>query len=513
MGKAGARSHQSLLIEDAGRISLLSHDIRSVFAELQSGLTTLDQSAMPLPVRMDVSRLIHAGAHLGRLLNEVSQLVFDDHLQLAAPRTVANPRRTLTGLVQRWKRITAQLGSTLRLEGEETLPEAAELDVLALERVLSNLVSNALFHAGPGEILIRIDRQCRNREEEMVFRIRDSGPGYPAHVLREDRENSPIPIGSGEPGSGFGLRVAQDAVMRLGGTLLLHNPPEGGAEARLSLPLKRSPASRRLDRLPRGHRALLVEDSPALRFELRHDLETLGLEVIEAGDGSVALDILSAADADIDILFLDIELPLMSGMQLISTLKRLGRPLPPIIAVTSHVFAPSIAAIRALGVHDILSKPYPPLERIDRTVRAALGLDHAAPPAHAADPVPPQGLEALMRKLPPDFTRDFLSRLHQDFDRYLGQIGDMLDHEPTPQSRARLRHAAHALAGLFATAYARAPQERAARLSEQADQLPAEEMIALLRRLRQDVSDIQISIIKLLDSEITPNVAKTDFDR
>ncbi len=524
---------QNLLIEDAGRISLLSHDIRSTFAELQSGLSTLDHIELPPHLTGDVQQLVATGAHLGRLLDEVASLVFHDHKQRPATRLMVNPRDILTKLALRWQRITTRFGSSLHLEGLETMPTRADLDMLSLERVLSNLVSNALHHAGPGQISLKVSRQATENGINIIVRICDTGPGFPPHVFTSHEGRPPIQIGSGEPGSGYGLYVACDAARRLGGRLTLRNLPEAGAEACLILPIHADqglnhwadqwsetapPPQKPLYPMLRSYTALLVEDSDTLRLTMHHNLETLGLTVVDATDGAEALDILSDPGTTIDLVFLDIELPLVSGPQVIAALRKRGVTPPPVIAVTSHVFDLNMQAIRATGVHDILSKPFPSKTAILHVTCRALGLplpvtdQDPAPPAYQTTNAP-LGLHDLTARLPKAVAEDVLTRLSADLTRYLGLGISAAKSIPSQDAKNTLRLATHSLSGLFATAHRTKAQNLARHVSEQADVMPRAEIIAILETLRQTVTDIQKSIHLLIHSETDTNVPKTNFDR
>ena len=514
---------QNLLIEDAGRISLLSHDIRSTFAELHSGLSTLDHIDLPPHFKGDIQHLLATGAHLGRLLDEVAGLVFHDHTQRPATRLMVNPRAILTKLAQRWQRITTRFGSTLCLEGLEIMPTRADWDMLSLERVLSNLVSNALHHAGPGQISLHVSRQASEGSDDIIVRVCDTGPGFPPHILTGHDGRAPIPIGSGEPGSGYGLYVAREAVHRLGGNLTLRNLPEAGAEASLVLPIRTDHWSE-ADHVPprppssilRPYTALLVEDSASLRLAMHHTLETLGLTVVEAEDGAEALDLLSAPDVTIDIVFLDIELPLVSGPQVLETLKNRGLTPPPVIAVTSHVFDVNMQAIRGTGIKGILPKPFPSQTEVLHVTCRALNvplpnteIKPAAQPAHHTPP----SLQELVTRLPRAVAENVLIHLSADLDHYLSLAVTAIEGERSPKSQATLRLATHTLSGLFATSYSTSAQDRARHLSEHSDSMSDTEIIAILARLRQTASDIQKSIHLLIHSETDTNVPKTNFNR
>ncbi|HXC64083.1 MAG TPA: HAMP domain-containing sensor histidine kinase, partial [bacterium] len=103
--------------------------------------------------------------------------------------------------------------------------------------VLSNLVSNAIKFS-PRGATIQVEAQAKGGTAELW--VLDSGPGFPAAVLSDRlrvRRYVSSPGSLGEPGQGLGLGLASDYLSRLGGSLELDNAAQGGARARVLLPL------------------------------------------------------------------------------------------------------------------------------------------------------------------------------------------------------------------------------------------------------------------------------------
>src|SRR5262245_46525816 len=91
---------------------------------------------------------------------------------------------------------------------------------------------------------------------------------------------------------------------------------------------------------------------------LRLLLEAQGYQVISAGTSQEALD--AVVKHSVSLIITDLYLPGMSGFALMRALHKIGRAIPPIIAVTGFVFLAgpeSQAAAAALGARTILTKP------------------------------------------------------------------------------------------------------------------------------------------------------------
>lgn len=116
---------------------------------------------------------------------------------------------------------------------------------------------------------------------------------------------------------------------------------------------------------------LVVDDEPNVRLMFRTTLETVGHDVIEAGDGAAALDILAAADRPIDLVLLDLRMPAIDGME---TLRRMraGNLAHPVIIITAHGSVPDAVEAMRLGAIDFLAKPVTP-EALRNAAREVLG--------------------------------------------------------------------------------------------------------------------------------------------
>jgi DNA-binding response OmpR family regulator len=139
---------------------------------------------------------------------------------------------------------------------------------------------------------------------------------------------------------------------------------------------------------PAGHArgVLIVDDEAALRKLVRRVLELDGYRVFDAADGDAALAQLRRHRPEIDLLFTDILMPGVNGVELA---RRAAQRWPdlPILYASGY----DGGQLKAHGVDeasiDLLVKPFTPAELVDRVARALGRARGQAPPAEA--PVPP----------------------------------------------------------------------------------------------------------------------------
>ncbi len=113
-----------------------------------------------------------------------------------------------------------------------TLPDTAIVADPALDKIIGNILDNALEAAGPGQP-IRLEATAE--DGQLVLCVRDRGPGFAPHIL--ERVGTPYRSTKGAPGRGLGLFLAVNVARTLGGRLSARNLPEGGAQVTVHLPL------------------------------------------------------------------------------------------------------------------------------------------------------------------------------------------------------------------------------------------------------------------------------------
>ena len=109
-----------------------------------------------------------------------------------------------------------------------------------------------------------------------------------------------------------------------------------------------------------GLRVLLAEDNPTNQLVAAQMLESLGASVLLAEDGAEALEIV--AREPFDVMLVDIEMPRVSGIEVLRTVRGLSGPIAevPMIALTAYVMREHRAAIDAAGADDSLAALHDP---------------------------------------------------------------------------------------------------------------------------------------------------------
>lgn len=105
-------------------------------------------------------------------------------------------------------------------------------------------------------------------------------------------------------------------------------------------------------------RIMLVEDDPTNQFAVSRMLELAGHEVVIAGDGQEAVKILENDEKVIDFVLMDIQMPVMGGIEAAKVIRNtLKRRNIPIVALTAHTMVGDREKFLEAGMDDYLSKP------------------------------------------------------------------------------------------------------------------------------------------------------------
>jgi CheY-like chemotaxis protein len=123
----------------------------------------------------------------------------------------------------------------------------------------------------------------------------------------------------------------------------------------------------------RGRTVLLVEDNPTNQRVAQLFLERAGCDVLLAGDGAEAIARLE--EQRVDLVLMDVQMPVMDGLEATRRLRAAGRRLP-IVGLTANAMPEQVAECREAGMNDVIAKP---LER----ERLEAVLEKHAPPLGA----------------------------------------------------------------------------------------------------------------------------------
>ena len=251
--------------------------------------------------------------------------------------------------------LAGRIDLSVRLLVPRDLPPV-HADLAALKAAIARAADNAV-EAMPDGGVLTFAAVADRTAGTIQLTVIDSGAGMPPAVTARAFEPffTTKPIGAGP---GLGLSQVHGFAAQSGGSASLSSAPGRGTRLQLVLPIATgvpvdAPTTAAARALGPGTRVLLVEDSNAVAAFAEALLTSMGCTVTHAACADEALARLAEAPDAFDVLFSDIVMPGMSGLELAQRVHA-ERPELPILLATAH----SEAAARHGSAFPILPKPY-----------------------------------------------------------------------------------------------------------------------------------------------------------
>ncbi len=353
----------------------MSHDIRTPMNAI-IGFTDLAQKHIDDKKRVQeyLNNIESSGEHLLRLINNILEMSRIESNRIELDKKPVNLVALLQSCADMLALDAASQKKELRFEHDLTRPNVY-CDELRLKQIVLNLLSNAVkFTREGGHILL----SAHEDDHRYVIRIKDDGIGMSEEFQKNiytpfEREHTSTV--SGIQGTGLGMSIVQRLVQLMNGTISLQSEVDVGTEFTVTLLLdvydgEIEESVDKKDAIPsekpaKTARILVVDDNEINRIILSEILMDAGHEVMEASDGNEAVEIVSKAkEGDIDIVFMDVQMPTMNGYEATRAIREGGYPLSgiPIIAVTANAFEEDKVNSLQAGMNGHLAKPVNPEE-------------------------------------------------------------------------------------------------------------------------------------------------------
>ncbi|MFH1118757.1 MAG: ATP-binding protein [Bacteroidota bacterium] len=350
-------------------LSNMSHEIRTPmnailgFAEmLQDAELSIDEKDRFLDV------IIRSGDNLLHLINDIIDISRIEAGQLKIIYSDCYLNEMFSDLEVFFNRELIRLHKdhiTLYMQPGNMDPDlAVYTDPVRLRQILLNLTGNAFKFTDEGFIEIGYSI----KDDKIKFYVRDSGIGIAVDQQKlvferfgQVREAASHNLS----GTGLGLTISKNLVEMLGGKMWLDSYPGEGSTFWFEIPYKvgrhRTGSNDESEdaKVPRldlsGKCILVVEDVDTNYFYISSLLEKLNGKIIRAGDGVKAVQ-MCKMDPSINLVLMDIELPVMDGYQATREIKGF-RPELPVIAQTAFAMIGERERSIEAGCDDYIAKP------------------------------------------------------------------------------------------------------------------------------------------------------------
>jgi signal transduction histidine kinase/HPt (histidine-containing phosphotransfer) domain-containing protein/ActR/RegA family two-component response regulator len=379
-------------------LAVMSHEIRTPMNGIIGAAGLLCDMQLDEEQLEYVRVIQESGEHLSSLIQDILDFSRLDSGRMELEDIAFDPRALIAGTIALLGRQAHAKGLTLLAATDENVPARVGGDACRLRQILSNLIGNAIKFTSFGGI--RIETRLIASDEQTVtigIAVVDSGIGIAPDSQRKlfsafTQLDSSISRRFG--GAGLGLAICENLVTLMGGTIDVDSIAGQGSTFRFDIHLRRIAAEQQGEppaaagsRPARQLKVLLAEDNPTNRHVATRMLTRMGHTVDTVEDGKRA--VAAAAEADYDVILMDIMMPEMDGLIATRMIRAGAAPRCHtfILGLTANALASDRDACMAAGMNDFITKPVT-LERL----RAALERTAVAPPAAPDHPVVPYHL-------------------------------------------------------------------------------------------------------------------------
>ena len=294
---------------------------------------------------------------------ELEKIPFDLHELFTGCRTVVMPKAVEKGVM-------------LHFYAEPSVGRKPLGDPTRLRQVFINLLSNAVKFTNTGIVKLVTDVvTVSGNTITFHFEVKDSGIGMTAKQIDVVFE----PFAQGESGTtrkyggtGLGLPITKSIIEMMGGKLLVESTPGIGSRFYFDLTFdtvdvtkeeffEKKVSLKEIDKPLFEGEVLLCEDNIMNQQVICEHLSRVGLKTAVAENGKIGLDMviekLQKHEKQFDLIFMDMYMPVMDGLEASTQILKLGTGTP-IIAMTANIMADDREVYKRSGLNDCVGKPF-----------------------------------------------------------------------------------------------------------------------------------------------------------
>ena len=351
----------------------MSHEIRTPLTAIIGYGETLLRSDQSIEDRVDaVNTVISSGEHLLGLINDILDVSKIEAQKLVLENNEVSPYKIINEVERIISGQAKRKGVDFSICYDFPLPSIIHSDEIRIKQILLNLCSNAIKFTDKG--YIRVLMRYEKSMDRLYFIVQDSGIGMSEENMRVVFDNFTQADSSTTRkygGTGLGLTLSKqlarllggdidvDSKLGIGSTFALYIPTNSKNNSDLfyaekDIPVFHAEIANQSTSEKLSGRVLIAEDNLNNQKLIRYHLEKMGLTVSAVDNGKQALDL--ALSEEFDLIFMDMQMPVMDGLETVETLKEKGYK-KPIVALTANALQEDKEKCLNAGCDDYATKP------------------------------------------------------------------------------------------------------------------------------------------------------------
>jgi len=351
-------------------LTRMSHELRTPLNGIMGMTEVLNTTETKEERKKIIDVINESGHHLLSLVDDLLDLSQRETGSYQIQTEEIDLKDITQSVLAKFQEFADSKNLTLAVAIDPNVPSRIESDRKILTQALSSLIDNAIKFTDEGSVSIKLSFR---HDGQIQFSVRDTGIG----VAEENLDKIFDAFTQGDDGtcrkhggSGIGLSIVKDYVTMLAGDYGVQSKIGHGSEFWFSVPDAQSPCDTQpspkpdsLDEaqdfstLGEGKLALIVDDTITNRLVCSSLLKELGFKTIECENGNLAINALE--NMNVDLVFLDLHMPNMSGNECIEIIRNSDAPYSdiPIAVLSADVSQNSFKMATITGADAYGTKP------------------------------------------------------------------------------------------------------------------------------------------------------------
>ena len=369
---------ESLLASREQFMAAITHDLRSPLTTVMGYTDLIQKTDLNEKQKHYLTQIKKSSEFILRLVNDLLDLSKLEAGKMLIEKLSFNPKKLIHDTVNNIIPAEKKKEVEIIIKVSEGTNVQIQSDPFRIKQILANLISNAWKFTEKGKIVIAAELKRISGENHILeIKVKDSGIGISKEMQENifeefSQENSSIEKRFG--GSGLGLAITKRLTQLLEGEIKLESVQGKGSEFTILIPvIKLSETREEPERVQKeledaeahvmdasGMKALVIDDDPGQLSLTVEVAQSMGLETDTAENGKIGLEKLNSGDYD--IVLTDIQMPILDGFDLITTIRSNEQHKDlPVIALSGRTDIEK-EVYSEVGFNNKLLKPYKPID-------------------------------------------------------------------------------------------------------------------------------------------------------